>query len=266
MVIISNKYKLIKKLGEGAFGKVFECQIIKNDLNAAIKIQSKNLPNILKNEAKIYKLLQGVYGVPKLYNLGVFDSYNYLVIEKYNNTIENVELSFEKLIFYFKEAINIIKNIHDKGLVHRDIKPENLMLDKDGNINFIDFGLSKLIISNLLHISFKDGKSLIGTAKFCSVNSHKGYELSRRDDIESLIYTFAFLKNKNLPWDCDDCDGEKKEIQERILNKKNQLNLEFNWLEINYLLLYIKTVKFEEQPNYNYINGVINNSMILESV
>ena len=217
MVIISNKYKLIKNLGEGAFGKVFECQIIKKDINAAIKIQPKDLPNILKNEAKIYKFLQGIDGIPKLYNLGMFEGYNYLVIEKFKETIEKIELSFEKQVFYFKQAIDILKNIHDKGLVHRDIKPENLMLDCDGNINFIDFGLSKLIISNNIHISFKDGKSLIGTAKFCSINSHKGYELSRRDDIESLIYSFAFLKNKTLPWDENKDSGEKSDIQEKIL-------------------------------------------------
>ena len=87
MVIISNKYKIIKNLGEGAFGKVFECQIIKKDINAAIKIQPKDLPNVLKNEAKIYKFLHGINGVPKLFNLGMFDGYNYLVIEKFKETI-----------------------------------------------------------------------------------------------------------------------------------------------------------------------------------
>ena len=99
------------------------------------------------------------------------------------------------VINYFKDAIDIISNIHKKGLIHRDIKPENLMLDKEGKLNFIDFGISKLIISNGIHISEKEGKSLIGTAKYCSVNSHKGLELSRRDDIESLIYTFAFSRS-----------------------------------------------------------------------
>ena len=236
----------------------------KEDLNAAIKIQPKDLPNILKNEAKIYKFLQGIDGIPKLYNLGMFEGYNYLVIEKFKETIEKIELSFEKQVFYFKQAIDILKNIHDKGLVHRDIKPENLMLDCDGNINFIDFGLSKLIISNNIHISFKDGKSLIGTAKFCSINSHKGYELSRRDDIESLIYSFAFLKNKTLPWDENKDSGEKSDIQEKILQIKDGKNLDFKWLELNYLLLYLKTLDFTEEPNYKYIKCIIENSRILQ--
>lgn len=264
MVIISNKYKIIKNLGEGAFGKVFECQIIKKDINAAIKIQPKDLPNVLKNEAKIYKFLNGINGVPKLFNLGMFDGYNYLVIEKFKETIEKIELSFEKQIFYFKQAIDILKNIHDKGLVHRDIKPENLMLDVNGNINFIDFGLSKLIISNKIHISLKEGKSLIGTAKYCSINSHKGYELSRRDDIESLIYTFAFLKNKTLPWDEISCSGEKSDVQKKILDIKDGKNLDFKWLELNYLLLYLKTLDFTDEPNYRYIKCIIENSMILQ--
>lgn len=264
MVIISNKYKLIKKLGEGAFGKVFECEIIKNSNIAAIKIQPKDLPNILKNEAKIYKFLNGVDGVPKLFNLGLFEGFNYLVIEKFENVIEDINLDFDKIIKYFKDAIDIISNIHKKGLIHRDIKPENLMLNKEGKLNFIDFGISKLIISNGIHISEKEGKSLIGTAKYCSVNSHKGLELSRRDDIESLIYTFAFLKNKRLPWEECDKEGEKNEIQEKILDIKDGKDLDFKWLELNYLLLYLKTLDFASEPNYKYIKCIIENSRILQ--
>jgi len=54
----------------------------------------------------------------------------------------------------------------------------------------IDFGISKLFKnSDNNHISPMKGKSLIGTARYCSINSHYGREQSRRDDLEGLAYT-----------------------------------------------------------------------------
>ena len=62
--------------------------------------------------------------------MGVFEGYNYLVIDKYDNTLDKYDLNLD-LIKFFKDSIEIIKHIHVKGLVHRDIKPENLMLDSN---------------------------------------------------------------------------------------------------------------------------------------
>ena len=50
-----------------------------------------------------------------------------------------------------------------------------------------------------MHIPYKDGKNLTGTARYTSVNTHLGIEQSRRDDIEVLTYIFIFMKG-NLPW------------------------------------------------------------------
>lgn len=67
--------------------------------------------------------------------------------------------------------------------------------EKTNKIHLIDFGLASKYIDNATggHIPFNIRTSLTGNARFASVNAHKGYELSRRDDLESIGYMMLYL-------------------------------------------------------------------------
>lgn len=71
-----------------------------------------------------------------------------------------------------------------------------------GTIYLIDFGLSKRFRDPKtgLHIPEKDGKSLVGTARYSSIYTHLGIEQSRRDDLEALAYSIIYLGKGTLPW------------------------------------------------------------------
>ena len=136
-----------------------------------------------------------------------------------------------------------IEFIHSKNHIHRDIKPDNFTIgytnpnnelndfktDCNSNIGsdsiyIIDLGLSKKYrsASTKLHNVLKTGKSLTGTARYCSINTHKGLEQSRRDDLESIIYMLIYFLKGSLPWQGLVC-GKDQSHYEVIYKKKCQV-------------------------------------------
>lgn len=89
-------------------------------------------------------------------------------------------------------------------------------------IYLIDYGLSNKILNPKTneHISFSEGKSLIGTARFASLYTHMGFEQSRRDDLESLGYLLVYLYSGCLPW-----QGTKAKTKSEKYNKILELKL-----------------------------------------
>ena len=271
-VILNNKYKLTEQLGEGTFGKVFKAIMLRKDEPVAVKIQHKDILKVLRYEAKIYKLLQSVSGVPNIRSYGLTNGYNYLVIDYAGISLSELKLKRCELVKIFSIIIKILKDIHDLGIIHRDIKPDNLLYKSDEQkVYLIDFGLSKSLFSkDNKHFEERKNRKLIGTPKYSSVNVHNGIEASRRDDLESLCYSFIALYEMHLPWeDINIADYENKEdYYKELLDKKKSQN---SWLfslpgEFITFLKYIQNLEFKETPNYEYLMGVFTNLERLHNI
>ena len=100
---------------------------------------------------------------------------------------------------------------------------------KKTQVYAIDFGLAKKYKDSKtgLHIPYKEGKSLTGTARYASLSTHLGIEQARRDDIEALIYILIYFLRGDLPW-----QGLKaKNIKEKYQKiKEKKLNTDLNEL------------------------------------
>ena len=122
----------------------------------------------------------------------------------------------------------------------------------------IDFGLSKRFKTpnSLEHIPFKDKKVLIADPKFASIHNHKGFEQSRRDDLESLAYMIIYFLKGTLPW------IEKYE-QERITFQNTKCQISVDELckdlpnEIKKFVLHCQKLKYDQKPDYSYLKKII---------
>ena len=122
------------------------------------------------------------------------------------------------------QLVQRLEHLHDKGYINRDIKPENLTMGLGqacNTVHLIDMGISKRFMSKRSgqHIPYAEGRPLVGTPCYSSINADKGCESSRRDDLEGLIYTLILLHSGFLPWAYLVRD-------EDILNMKTKLSSE----------------------------------------
>ena len=266
--LIFSKYLIRKKIGKGSFGTVYQGINTSNNEKIALKVEKrvKNDPGTLENEALRLVYLQGE-GIPCVYCYGNNLYHNLLVEELLGKSLEDIFNSYGKP-FSLKtvcvlgiEMIKRIQYIHSKYYIHRDIKPDNFMVGRGQNekkIYIIDFGLAKKYysVSKAQHIKFITGKNLIGTARYCGRNAHRGYEQGRRDDIESIGYVLMYFLLGVLPW--QGLKVRKNEDQfEKIAQKKYSTSFEeLTSGQPEEFLLYFKHVEkleFEAQPNYVYL-------------
>lgn len=269
MNLINNKYILQEKIGSGSFGSIYKSINTRTKEIVAIKVEPiKNGTKMLKNESIIYQYLGSKQGIPHIKWFGKDERNYYMVINLLGKSLE--QLKSEKITFSLKltlqigiQIIFLLKTIHEKGLIHRDIKPENFLLGLNSlqkQIYIIDFGFCKSYLNNDVHIKFGKINSLIGSYSYASLNSHKHYELSRRDDMESLGYMLLYFFTGELEW--NNHDNSISNIE--IINLKESVatNNKYPLVLLNYIK-YIRSLEFEETPNYSIIIDSFNREINL---
>jgi serine/threonine protein kinase len=267
-LIVANKYQLVKKIGSGSFGEIYLGKSIESNEDVAVKLEKKNskFPQ-LEFEYRVYRALQSGIGIPKALWQGTQGDYNVLILELLGPSLENLfqqcrlRFSLKTVLMLADQMISRIECMHYKHLLHRDIKPDNFLIGidkKSTQIYVIDFGLTKKYIDskNNSHIPYREGKSLTGTARYASINTHLGIEQSRRDDMEGLGYVFMYFLRGSLPW--QGLNGNtKKEKYQNILDKKIETSVETLCSqfpqEFTIYLNYCKSIRFEDKPDYGYI-------------
>ncbi|OMH79380.1 Casein kinase I-like protein [Zancudomyces culisetae] len=212
--VVGVHYKVGKKIGEGSFGVIYEgVDLIKNK-QIAIKFESRksDAPQ-LRDEYRSYNILSKCDGIPRAYYFGQEGQYNVMVIDLLGPSLEDMfdscrrRFSVKTTAYLCKQMITRIQEVHEKNLIYRDVKPDNFLLGRpntpDANKVFmVDFGMAKYYRDPKTHqhIPYRERKSLSGTARYMSINTHLGREQSRRDDLESIGHVVMYFLRGSLPW------------------------------------------------------------------
>ena len=266
-----NKYKLIRKLGQGSFGSIYEAQSIYSNKLYAVKIEDmKQEQFILEEESAILSYLN-IPQIPKIKSFGYSGSFIILVMELLGKSLDKIfnELPSKKMsircvcnIAY--QLLYIFELMHNNNIIHRDIKPANIAIgreEKSKYIYLLDFGLSKKYRSSKTkkHFPFTQGKKLIGNARYSSINALNGNTQSRRDDLESLGYLLLYLLLGRLPWQ-GYISHSKEDKYYKIKQIKNQTTPEelCEGLppQFEEYIKYTRNLEYEQDPDYNYLRNL----------
>jgi casein kinase 1 len=122
-------------------------------------------------------------------------------------------------------------------------------------IYVVDFGMAKHYVhpQTKQHIPYKEKKSLSGTARYMSINTHLGREQSRRDDMEALGNVFMYFLRGMLPWQGMKA-RDNREKYEKIGQKKQAIRVEDLCTgfpeQFALYVAYSRRLAFEEEPDY----------------
>ncbi|CCD19508.1 casein kinase, putative [Trypanosoma vivax Y486] len=181
---VGNRFRIGQKIGSGSFGEIFRGTNVQNGDPVAIKLeQAKTRHPQLAFEARFYRILNAggsVVGIPNVLYHGVEGEFNVMVIDLLGPSLEDLfsfcgrRLSLKTTLMLAEQMIARVEFVHSKGIIHRDIKPDNFLMGtgkKGHHVYIIDFGLAKKYRDTRTHqhIPYREGKSLTGTARYCSI-------------------------------------------------------------------------------------------------
>ena len=203
-------YKIIKKIGSGGMGDVYLAEHEKLEKKVAIKSLHKNLAadanfrERFSQEAKTHSKLDHP-NIVKLLDYkerkdGLFLIMEYVDGKQLDEHIKKVTgpIPEKELTHLFSQILDAIGYAHKKNFIHRDIKPSNIMIDKEGRIKVLDFGIAKMQ---------EEEKGLtktgiqIGTAAYMSPEQVNAKKVDKLSDIYSLGVTLFYMAVGKSPYD-----------------------------------------------------------------
>lgn len=274
---IAGRFQLLYRIGRGAFGEVYRGTNLSTGEDVAIKLEPIDAkPPQLLYESKLYKILVGGVGIPYIYYYGPEGEYNVLVMDLLGPSLEdlfsacNRQFSLKTVLMLADQMITRVEFLHMKSFLHRDIKPDNFLIGlgrRKTTVYMMDFGLAKRYMVGQTHIPYREHKSLTGTARYCSINTHLGLEQSRRDDLEALAYVFLYFLRGSLPWQGLKANT-KRQKYEKILEKKMSSPIESLCrgypTEFAAYLHYCRALRFDDRPDYSYLRKIFRELFVHE--
>ena len=195
-------YEILERLGEGGMGEVYRARDTKLDRDVAIKVLPPELARDPERRARFEREAKAVAAlkhpnIVTIHSVEKADGVHFITMElvegkTLGDVIPPAGFDVERLIDLAVPLSDAISTAHVKGIAHRDLKPANVMLDSDGRVKVLDFGLAKLFESDIETDETVAGTSdtgegrILGTVAYMSPEQAEGKAVDHRSDIFSL--------------------------------------------------------------------------------
>ncbi|XP_025103992.1 uncharacterized protein LOC112570027 isoform X1 [Pomacea canaliculata] len=268
--LVKDRWKIVKKIGGGGFGEIYEALDLVTRESVALKLESaKQAKQVLKMEVAVLKKLQGKDHVCRFIGCGRNERYNYVVMSLQGKNLAELRRSQARGCFSLSTTLRVgaqimkaIESIHEVGFLHRDIKPSNFAMGKGNNarrVFMLDFGLARQYTTATGEVRPpRTAAGFRGTVRYASINAHKNKEMGRHDDLWSLFYMLVEFMAGQLPWR----KVKDKEQVGAMKEKYDHLQLLKNMpVEFRSFLEHLQTLDYMTSPDYAFLHNLFEQCM-----
>lgn len=206
---LDGRYLIESLIGVGGMANVYKGKDLRTGNLIAVKVlkeeflDNEELVRRFKNESKAISILDHP-NIVKVYDVSVTDRLQYIVME-YIDGITLKEylkqrggaLTWKEVVHFATQVLSALDHAHSKGIVHRDVKPQNIMLQANGSIKMMDFGIARFSRAQSQTVSDK----AIGSVHYISPEQAKGDHTDARTDIYSTGVMMYEMLSGRLPFD-----------------------------------------------------------------
>ena len=213
-------YRIIRRIGQGAMGSVFEAEQEKPKRTVALKVinagvASAQMLRRFELEAQVLGRLQHP-GIAQIYEADTFDAGQgaqpFFAMELIHGRslteyATATNLGTRQRLELMTKICDAVHHAHQRGVIHRDLKPGNILVDESGQPKILDFGVARATDSDIQTTSLRtDIGQLIGTIPYMSPEQAAGdpNELDTRSDVYALGVVCYELLADRLPYDLTD--------------------------------------------------------------
>ena len=207
---LANRYEIIEELGKGGMGKVYRVEDTKLKQEVALKLikpevaKDKKTIERFRNELKLAREIAH-RNVCRMYDLNEEKGIHYITMEyvrgeDLRSLIRRIgQLPIGKSISIANQICEGLSEAHRLGVVHRDLKSNNIMIDKEGNVRIMDFGIARSLEAK----GITGPGVMIGTPEYMSPEQVEGKEVDQRSDIYSLGVILYEMVTGKVPFEGD---------------------------------------------------------------